>query len=162
MSILKYMLLSSALLASQLGQAQKAEEQRPEEAEILLQKQFIEASREKILGNSSEALARYKEIVEKAPKLTAPYYQMAEIYEELKQPEEALKALARCHELAPKEPIYLTAYAKALSKQGKHKEAANSMRIWSKRIKKNATFMIGFSICSEIRTKKWPLRSMTA
>ncbi|AFC25166.1 tetratricopeptide repeat protein [Saprospira grandis] len=124
MSILKYMLLSSALLASQLGQAQKAEEQRPEEAEILLQKQFIEASREKILGNSSEALARYKEIVEKAPKLTAPYYQMAEIYEELKQPEEALKALARCHELAPKEPIYLTAYAKALSKQGKHKEAA--------------------------------------
>ena len=73
MSILKYMLLSSALLASQLGQAQKAEEQRPEEAEILLQKQFIEASREKILGNSSEALARYKEIVEKAPKLTAPY-----------------------------------------------------------------------------------------
>ena len=70
-----------------------AQAPRVSEAEVNTQKVFIEANREKILGNYENAAYLYKEVLKKDGKTHAAYYELARIHDVLDQDSEALKAI---------------------------------------------------------------------
>ena len=70
-----------------------AQAPRVSEAEVNTQKVFIEANREKILGNYENAAYLYKEVLKKDGKNHAAYYELARIHDVLDQDSEALKAI---------------------------------------------------------------------
>ncbi len=84
------LILGCTLASSNLVQAQG---QRVSESEVNIQKVFIEANREKILGNYENAAYLYKEVLKKDGKNHAAYYELARIHDVLDQNSEALKAI---------------------------------------------------------------------
>lgn len=105
--------------------AATAQENRPSEKDILLEKVFIEAGREKILGNYQEAVARYLEVLQKDNSNAPACYELAKLYDQLNQPDQAITRAARAVEIAPSELIYVRYYARLLDKQGNSKKAAD-------------------------------------
>ena len=65
--------------------AQKPTDDRPSEQEIMLEKLFIEATREKILGKKQDALTGFQEVLQKDPKNHMASYEIAVLSNELNQ-----------------------------------------------------------------------------
>lgn len=68
------------------------------EADVQLQGEFIDASREKILGNYDKALAAYKAIVKKDRENDAAHYELARVLAKLDRVDEAQKSIERAIE----------------------------------------------------------------
>lgn len=68
-----------------------AEAQQVSEAEVNLQKIFIEASKEKILGNYENAASLFKEVLKADKSNHAAAYELARIYDVLKEEDKAVK-----------------------------------------------------------------------
>ncbi len=69
------------IFSIQLGvSAQSSKKVRPKESDVLLEKLFIEANREKILGNTDEAIQRYLEVLQKDNNNAAANYELARLY----------------------------------------------------------------------------------
>lgn len=96
---------------------------RPSEKDILLEKSFIEAAAERVLGNYQEAVARYLEVLQKDNNNAPANYELSVLYALLKQPDQALARAARAAELAPQQPIYVQHYAVLLMAAGDSKKA---------------------------------------
>ncbi len=123
-SILIVILLFGLLWNSADLKAQKTTDQRPEEKEVLLEKLFIDAMREKILGNYEAAIARYQEVVQKDNNNHVANYQLADLYKALEQYDKAMVRAARALELEEKSILYTDFYAALLVKMGRYKDAA--------------------------------------
>jgi len=113
-----FMLLAQDILA------QKPVDTRPQEKEVMLEKIFIEATREKILGNHEEAIARYLEVVQKDETNDVANYELASLYKHLEQYDKALIRAAKAVELDKKSVFYVDFYVTLLEKTGDNSKAA--------------------------------------
>lgn len=89
-------ILSILILAFSSLQAQ---EDAIREADIKLQSDFIEANREKLLGNYEKAADAYKAILKKNREKPAVHYELARVLAKLERVEEAQKAIKNAIEL---------------------------------------------------------------
>jgi tetratricopeptide (TPR) repeat protein len=125
-AILKYIFaFILGLIYMQPLSAQIDKDDRPEEKEVLLEKLFIDAMREKILGNYEAAIARYQEVVQKDNENHVANFQLADLYKSLEQYDKSMVRAARALELDEENITYTDFYAQLLAKMGRYKDAAD-------------------------------------
>lgn len=110
------------------GRAQKKntnlDAPRPTEKEVMLEKTYIEATREKLLGNYDAALGLYQEVLQKDNENAAASYEMARIYELKKNLDEALPRAERAYFLDKNNLYYAQYFGGLLDKKGDYRRAA--------------------------------------
>jgi len=121
MKIIKITLFS---LLSALAFAQQPWDNRPKEADIVLEKLFIEATREKILGKKPEALAAFQEFFRKDPQSHMACYEIAVLSYELNQFQQAYTHAEIAVNLDKKSVFYVDFFARLLDKKGEHSKTA--------------------------------------
>lgn len=104
--------------------AQPPQKARPKENDVLLEKIFIEANREKILGNIDEAIARYLEVLQKDIDNAAANYELARLYKQEESYEKAIIRAEKAVELEEYNLLYNDLYSSFLEKEGSFKRAA--------------------------------------
>jgi tetratricopeptide (TPR) repeat protein len=104
--------------------AQEPVDKRPKEAEVMLEKLFIEASREKILGKKEEALTGFQEVLKKDPKNHMASYEIAVLSFELNRFEQAYVHAENAVNLDKKSILYVDFFARLLDKKGEQLKAA--------------------------------------
>ncbi|CAA6799365.1 MAG: Unknown protein [uncultured Aureispira sp.] len=104
--------------------AQVAQKVRPKENDVLLEKLFIEANREKILGNVDEAITRYLEVLQKDNTNSAANYELARLYKQENVYDKAISRAEKAVELETDHLLYNEFYADLLEKEGNFKKAA--------------------------------------
>ncbi|BDS14789.1 tetratricopeptide repeat protein [Aureispira anguillae] len=105
--------------------AQSKKKTRPKESDVLLEKLFIEANREKILGNIDEAIQRYLEVLQKDNNNTAANYELARLYKRQEQYGKAIDRIEKAIALEKYNLVYSDLYASLLEKEGSFKKAAD-------------------------------------
>lgn len=125
-SALKMKILKIALFSilSSLTFAQQPTDKRPNEADIVLEKLFIEATREKILGKKQEALTGFQEVLQKDPKNHMASYEIAVLSYELNQFQQAYTHAENAVNLDKKSVLYVDFFTKLLYKKGEQAKAA--------------------------------------
>jgi len=104
--------------------AQVEKKVRPKESDVLLEKLFIEANREKILGNLDEAIHRYLEVLQKDNNNAAANYELARLYKRQNQFDKAIIRAEKAAELDNDNRLFNALYATLLEKEGNYKKAA--------------------------------------
>ncbi|MFQ5446534.1 MAG: tetratricopeptide repeat protein [Saprospiraceae bacterium] len=94
------------------------------EAAVNLEATFIEGNREKLLGNWDKAVAKFQEVLEKDPRNDATAYELARVYEALKETDKALDFAQKAVEWNPANNWYKIYLAGLYQKNNKDKEAA--------------------------------------
>ena len=105
---------------------------RTSEAEVNTQKVFIDANREKILGNYENAAYLYKEVLKRDKKNHAAAYELARIYDVLDKDDKALNSIKMAVALEKENPWYRMFLADVYEKIGKFGEAADIYKQLSK------------------------------
>jgi tetratricopeptide (TPR) repeat protein len=121
MKIIKIALFT---LLSSLTFAQQPTDNRPKEADIVLEKLFIEATREKILGKKQEALTGFQEVLKKDPKNHMASYEIALLSYELNQFQQAYTHAENAVNLDKKSVLYVDFFANLLARKGEQAKAA--------------------------------------
>ncbi len=85
---------------------------------------FIDGNREKLLGNWEKAVVKFKEVLEKDPKNDAAAYELARVYEALKDTDKALVSAKNAVEWNPGNPWYKYHLAELYQKLDRDKDAA--------------------------------------
>ncbi len=70
-----------------------AQTERISEKEVMVQKLFIEANKEKILGNYETSASLYREVLGKNPRNDAAAYELARVYDVMDQDKDALSSI---------------------------------------------------------------------
>ncbi|WP_052597949.1 tetratricopeptide repeat protein [Aureispira sp. CCB-QB1] len=104
--------------------AQPPQKSRPKESDVLLEKLFIEANREKILGNIDEAIMRYLEVLQKDNDNAAAHYELARLYKQQEVYDKAINRAEKAVALEEYNLLYNNLYASLLEKEGNFKKAA--------------------------------------
>ncbi|TND10100.1 MAG: hypothetical protein FD123_348 [Bacteroidetes bacterium] len=89
---------------------------------------FIDASREKMLGNYAEAMKLYERCISMNPKNAAAHYEVADLYSERSQSALALPHAKEAALLDPANPWYQRLYAVVLQQNYKFDEAASVLQ----------------------------------
>ncbi|HFC00831.1 MAG TPA: tetratricopeptide repeat protein [Phaeodactylibacter sp.] len=110
------------------------------EEEINTQKIFIEASREKLLGNYENAVVLYKEVLKRDKKNHAAAYELARMYDVLDKDEKAEKAIKMAIALDKSNQWYQTFLADLYQKMKKDKEAGKIFGKLAKQYPNNEYF----------------------
>lgn len=113
------MLASIALQAQHEGDLASVTESQTQTEET-----FIDGNREKLLGNWEKAAAKFKEVLEKDPKNAAASYELARVYEALKDTEKAIAAGKNAVEWDPSNVWFKFYLADLYQKVDKDKDAA--------------------------------------
>ncbi len=143
-----FLLLVCTLLSNNL-QAQ-APKTVPEE-EVNIQKIFIDATKDKLLGKYEEAIVLYKEVLKLDKNNHAAAYEMARLYEVLDKDEKALTSIKMACALDANNEWYKMLLADLYHKNNKNKEAAS---IYEDLSKANPT--------SEFFYSKWAFHLISA
>ena len=98
--------------------------QRIGEGHVETEKLFIEASREKILGNYENAVMLYKEVLKRDKSNHAAAYELARMYDVLDKDEKAMGTIKMAIALDKSNEWYKMFYGDVLEKAKKNKEAA--------------------------------------
>jgi tetratricopeptide (TPR) repeat protein len=104
--------------------AQPPQKVRPKENDVLLEKLFIEANKEKILGNIDEAIIRYLEVLQKDNENAAVNYELARLYKKEESYDKAINRAGKAVELEEYNLLYNELYSGLLEKEGNFKRAA--------------------------------------
>jgi tetratricopeptide (TPR) repeat protein len=104
--------------------AQAPQKVRPKENDVLLEKLFIEANREKILGNIDEAITRYLEVLQKDNNNAASNYELARLYKQEEMYDKAINRAEKAVELEQYNLLYNELYSSLLEKEGNFKRAS--------------------------------------
>jgi len=104
--------------------AQSPKKVRPKESDVLLEKLFIEANREKILGNIDEAITRYLEVLQKDNDNAAANYELARLYKQEEMYDKAINRAAKSVESEEYNLLYNELYSSLLEKEGNFKRAS--------------------------------------
>ncbi|MFT5646233.1 MAG: tetratricopeptide (TPR) repeat protein [Aureispira sp.] len=104
--------------------AQPPQKVRPKESDVLLEKLFIEATKEKILGNVDEAITRYLEVLQKDNENAAANYELARLYKKEESYDKAIIRAEKAVELDEYNLLYNELYSGLLEKEGNFKRAA--------------------------------------
>ena len=118
---IKYYILlifTLTVVSPHYGQKQISEE------EVNTQKIFIDASKEKILGNYENAVYLFKEVLKRDKKNHAALYELARIYDVQEKNDKALHSIKEALSIAPENEWYEMFLADVHDKMGKPKEAA--------------------------------------
>ena len=102
----------------------KAQERRFTEEEINTQKVFIDANREKILGNYEEAAVLYIEVLKRDKQNDAAAYELARVYDVLDKNEKALQSIKVAVAIDKENMWYQLFLADVYEKLERYKEAA--------------------------------------
>ena len=94
------------------------------EEEVNIEKVFIDANKEKILGNYENAAYLYKEVLKQDKTNHAAAYELARIYDVLEKNDKALGSIKMAVAWDGTNPWYQMFLADMLDKNGKYKEAA--------------------------------------
>jgi tetratricopeptide (TPR) repeat protein len=116
--------LSSASSAYTQPKPPEKTVKRPTEKEVMLEEAYINATRERILGNYDTAITLYQEVLQKDSDNAAASYELARLYELKKQLDEAITRAERAYILDKKNVFYAEYLAKLLEKKGEYKQAA--------------------------------------
>lgn len=122
-SQIKYLILLCGWLAIAVVLPANAQEQITEE-EINTQKIFIDASKEKIMGNYENAIYLFKEVLKRDKNNDAALYEMARIYEVQNVNDKALHSIKDALSINPENEWYSMFLADLHDKMGKSDEAA--------------------------------------
>lgn len=98
--------------------------QRFSEKEINIQKIFIDAHGERLIGNFDKAIALYEEVLKKDKTNHAAAYELARIYDATSRNEEAIKSLKMSILIAPSNIWYQQFLAEVYEKTGQFSESA--------------------------------------
>lgn len=112
---------------SQSAWAQKpntTSDKMPQEHDVMLEKAFIEATRERIVGNSEAALAEYQKILQKDNDNDVVLYEVARLHDKMGQLDQALTRIERAVTLDKGNLPYNQLYVSLLEKKGEYKRAA--------------------------------------
>ena len=104
---------------------QNASKKRLKESDINIEKLFIEATREKILGNTDEAIALYLEILKKDQENAAVNYELARIYKSQKQFDKAIINAQEAVVLDQFNVYYNKLYANLLEQEANYMKASD-------------------------------------
>lgn len=126
MSILSRLNKSLFLCAFLSGMSLLASAQvnRTSEEEVTTQKVFIEANREKILGNYENSAYLYQEVLKRDGKNHAAAYELARIYDVLDKDTEALKSIEQAIKYDDSNIWYQMFLGDVYEKKGNYKDAA--------------------------------------
>ena len=123
MSFLKTYIFLPILLCGILFSYSSNAQKTYSEEEVNTQKVFIEASREKILGNYENAVVLYKEVLKRDKSNHAAAYELARMYDVLDKDEKSEKAIKMAIALDKTNEWYQTFLADLYQKLRKDKEA---------------------------------------
>lgn len=93
------------------------------QTELNIDKLFIEASREKILGNRPDAIMLFQEVLKEDKNNDAAMYELARLFVYEKQHKKALEYMTKAYKIDPSNFYYGILYCDLLDKQGKVVEA---------------------------------------
>ncbi len=122
MSDIRFIILAFLLFAS--AGASSLTAQQVEEQAVELQKIFIDASREKVLGNLEEAAKLFEQVLDKDENNHAAAFELGRIYDSLENDQKALRYLKRSAELDPANEWYLRFLADYYQETNRNSEAA--------------------------------------
>ena len=94
------------------------------ESEVNLEKIFIEANREKLLGNYENAITLYKEVLKSDKENHAALYELGRIYETTGEEDKAIKSVKSAIQQDPENIWYQKFLADIYQKTGQNLEAA--------------------------------------
>jgi len=117
-----FLLLALLTTATLLAQAQN---DRYSQADVDLQALFIEAGREKLLGNFEKAEEAYQKVLERDADNDAALYELARVLAEQDKDEEALKAIQKAVQEDDANEWYKFFLAEQFQKMGRDNDAAN-------------------------------------
>jgi tetratricopeptide (TPR) repeat protein len=120
--------------SSKSGGKSKALADLPEKEQIQFKFLFHNAIKERILGNHQKAAALFTQSLMVAPYESAPYYELAHLYENSKQYDIALDYAKRAIELEPENYWYRILYAHSLQRNG---DLENAIKQYEYLIEKN-------------------------
>jgi tetratricopeptide (TPR) repeat protein len=106
---------------------------------------YLEANRERILGNLQQAATLYFEALEIDPNSAAAYYDLSKIFIENKDVSHAENALIKAVELDGDNHWYKESLAQIYSNREKHKDAAKLYLELSERFPKNSDFAVSYA-----------------
>lgn len=101
-----------------------AAQERVTEEEVNIQKVFIDANRERLLGNYDESLALYERVLKDDRDNDAAHYEMARLYEIKEEFEKAIKSVQKAMELVPENEWYKKYAGDLYQKTGRDEDAA--------------------------------------
>lgn len=119
MTCLKTVAIWIAVSASLAVSAQQISEK-----DIALQEKFIDANRERILGNYDKAITMYADILKEDPVNHAVAYELARVYDTKDEGDKALELIKKAISVSPDNEWYQRFLADLYQKQGKNQEAA--------------------------------------
>lgn len=99
--------------------------QQVSQAAAELEKMFVEACRERIVGNYEKAIPLLEELLKKDHKNHAAMYELARVYDAQNKPDQAERLLLTATSLAPDNDWYAKFLADVYNKTGKFQAAAS-------------------------------------
>ncbi len=125
--ILLVFLLSGNVFAQPIleNKLNKQYKERPTERELLLQKVFIEANKEKLLGNFEDAIYLFKEVIGKDKKNDVAFFELAKLYALSKEEDKAVRAVKDALDLNRDNLWYNLFYADLLMQQNNYQNASS-------------------------------------
>lgn len=103
--------------------AGKKEIELPEKQRVAFGRKYIEASKEKILGNYDKAEDLYKKAISINPRSAAAHYELGQVYGLQKKTELAFKEFQQANKLEPQNYWYKISYATFLQSEGRIQES---------------------------------------
>jgi tetratricopeptide (TPR) repeat protein len=137
------LLIIIALSIASSSFAQKNEMSNDEE--VRFANIYLEANRERILGNLQQAATLYFQAIEIDPNSAAAYYDLSKIFIENKDVSHAENALIKAVELDGDNHWYKESLAQIYSNREKHKDAAKLYLELSERFPKNSDFAVSYA-----------------
>lgn len=110
--------------------------------EILLTRKYINADRERILGNYQEAFQLYNECLAIDPANDAVYFEIGKLYAAQKNLSQAEKQFEKAAELDPANKWYKLELAQVLTQQEKFREASKVYLALRKQFPNNADYIL--------------------
>ena len=98
---------------------------RYSEEEVMIQNIFIEANKEKILGNYESAASLYRQVLGKDPRNSAAAYELSRVYDVMDQDKEALQSISLAVSINPVNNWYQMFKADIYEKQKDFNGAAS-------------------------------------
>ncbi len=128
--------LSISLSASLFAQVD-----RPSLADVEIQKIFIDANREKLLGNYQDAAYLFRQVLNKDPKNHSAAYELSRMYDVLEEDVLALKSITKAVDLSPENVWYLDFQGQVYERNRKPEKAAEVYAKLSKKHPDNEYFL---------------------
>jgi predicted Zn-dependent protease len=109
--------------------AQVSIDHTPDESMVEMERKIVDAMKEKILGNTDEAIAKFTELIQKNPDQALLHFQLADLYYQSKQISKATPHIYRAIELKPGELDFVSLLAQMSRQIGAYDKVAQQYDI---------------------------------